>query len=226
MNELKLDWQTYEEVVKHIYQTLGREKGVKILGHGKDCKLTGKSNVTHQIDVLTGHSDGIHEYKTAIECKYWKENVNKDIIMKIAEIIEDTGIDKGVIVSKNGYTEDAVSFAKYKNIGLVELREMSEEDWRGRPRVYDIKSTIQRPEITRIKFLPSLFNKPTVESELAQTDSIVVHLYSGERRTLDSYLQSFREELHSYPINKKIEKKNIFSNDQTNKSKDKCGAIY
>jgi len=58
-----------------------------------------------------------------------EEKINKDIVMKVSAIIEDTGINKGVIVSKNGFTPDGITFAKYKNIGLVELREAEEKDW-------------------------------------------------------------------------------------------------
>jgi hypothetical protein len=62
----KMDWETYEQVTRAIYQALGEENGVQILGYGKDCKILGKSRVQHQIDVLTSHSDGLHTYKTAI----------------------------------------------------------------------------------------------------------------------------------------------------------------
>ena len=69
--------------------------------------------------------------KTAIECKYWKEKVNKDIVMKVSEIIADANINKGVIVSKNGFTQDGIDYAKYRNIGLIELREIETEDLNG-----------------------------------------------------------------------------------------------
>jgi hypothetical protein len=52
--------------------------------------------------------------------------------VKLSEIIEDTGINKGVIVSKNGFTQDGVDYAKYRNIGLVELREIEDKDLDGK----------------------------------------------------------------------------------------------
>ena len=52
--------------------------------HGGNCKVRGKSGVSHQIDVLTSHPDGVHTYKTAIECKYWDKYIDKDVIMKVA----------------------------------------------------------------------------------------------------------------------------------------------
>ncbi len=207
MTKTELDWELYEQVTKYIYQTLGEKAGVKILGHGKDCKVVGKSGVEHQIDVLTTHSDGIHTYKTAIECKYWKDNVNKDIIMKVAEIIEDAGINKGVLVSKQGYTPDAITYAKYKNIGLVELREMMEEDWEGRPRIFDFKSTVRRPEIIGVTILPSLFNNSDIVQEQIQTDTLELVIHTGEIVSIEKYLTDFKKELHTHPIEKIIEKR-------------------
>lgn len=141
-----MDWQTYETTVRNIYETLGKNSGVSIECYGNKCKRLGKSDVPHQIDVLTSHSDGIHTYLTAIECKYWNVKVNKDIVMKLKEILADCNFDKGVIVSKIGFTPDAISYAKFSNIALVELREHNLYNLSGK--VTKIFST---PEITQAK---------------------------------------------------------------------------
>lgn len=138
----KLDWKTYESITKYIYETLGKQSEVRIKGYGSNCKVKGKSGTSHQIDVLTTHSDGIHSYETAIECKYWKYKVNKDIVMKVSSIIEDAGISKGVIVTKSGFTKDGLEYAKFKNIGLVELRESTDKDHGSTPKEIEI-ATLQ-----------------------------------------------------------------------------------
>lgn len=38
-----LTWQEYEAVTKYIYEMLGVQYGIKIMGYGKDCKVQGKS---------------------------------------------------------------------------------------------------------------------------------------------------------------------------------------
>ena len=75
--EIGMKWETYEETVKNIYEVLGARNGVKIEGYGNSCKCTGKSGLKHQIDVMTAHNDGIHCYKTSIECKYWEEKLTR-----------------------------------------------------------------------------------------------------------------------------------------------------
>ena len=129
--EREMNWQSYEELVKYIYEQLGKSSGVEILGWGPSCKIQGKYGEDYQIDVLTSHSDGVHTYKTAIECKFWNKKVGKDPISKLLTIIEETEIDKGVIVSKLGFTRGAQLFADRKNISLVELREPVDNDWNG-----------------------------------------------------------------------------------------------
>ncbi len=189
-----LDWKNYEIITKYIYETLGKESGVKVEGYGNSCKVKGKSGVSHQIDVLTMHTDGIHNYRTAIECKYWNDKINKDIIMKVSEIIEDAGINKGVIVSKKGYTEDAVSFARYKNIGLVELREIEERDWEGRPRVFGIKSWVMRPEILGVIVEP--VDSREIDKETIDIDKIFIKQIDGGESPFIDLMTSFKKDLH------------------------------
>lgn len=134
----KLDWKTYESITKYIYENLGMQSGVVVKGYGRDCKVTGKSGVHHQIDVLTTHSDGGHSYETAIECKYWNKKVNKDVVMKLSSIMEDAGISKGIIVTRIGFTKDGEDYAKFKNIGLVTLSEWNENDQDSRPKEIEL----------------------------------------------------------------------------------------
>lgn len=172
-----MNWSTYEELVKDIYEKLGASQGVQIVCWGRDCKVLGKSGVEHQIDVYAKHSDGMHTYKTAIECKYWDRRRPKDDVTKLAEIIEDAGIEKGVIVSKLGFTEDAIAFAKYKNISLVELREPTEADWEGRVKDVHLRFTALIP-------VPTQFQIDVVQTSEDQQDQAEVHV-DATRMTIE-----------------------------------------
>lgn len=199
-----MDWREYEAITRYIYEALGKKTGVKIEGYGSSCKVKGKSGVDHQIDVLTSHSDGIHSYRTAIECKYWEERINKDIVMKLAGIIEDAGINKGVIVSKRGFTEDGIAYANSKNIGLVELRETEEKDREEfEIGILKIDAEIRRPEVLNILI-------DNVEHELKpkqiNTYQISVRLKDGKEVPFNNYLTSFKNELHKEEPDKIVQK--------------------
>src|SRR5690606_13730696 len=157
--------------------------------------------VIHQIDVLTEYTDGIHTYQTAIECKYWEEKINKDIVMKVSEVINDAGINKGVIVSRNGFTKDGINFAKYKNIGLVELREVDKQNYIKTQDVlntgfdFQIKSTLLRPKILSVKI--DTIYEVHKESEIIEITDTVVILKGSIQIPFNDFIKKFQRELHS-----------------------------
>lgn len=228
MDRKDIDWKTYESITKYIYETLGKEFGVKIKGYGNTCKVKGKSGVEHQIDVLTSHSDGIHEYITAIECKYWNKKINKDVVAKLAKIIEESNINKGIIVCKKGATSDGIKLAKHNNIELVELREIDEKDLNENLKEIHfgdldiiINSSISRTEILNLE----IGNNQQIEFE-NELDLLkyVIIMEDKSQDSLFNYITNFRKEVN--PENKKTEKltkhynipNGVLYNQQTKKS--------
>lgn len=189
-----MDWKTYEEVTKNIYETLGKEAGVKIIGYGNSCKFKGKSDVEHQIDVLTSHSDGMHTYITDIECKYWNMKIDKDIVMKVDSIVKDCNFNKGVIVSKMGFTPDCIKYAKSVNIGLVLLREPIDEDWDGRIKTIILKINSYAPHVTKYENM-SIEVYKDISGRMVQTDRYVYLLKDGTKKTIKEYLDEFQTKL-------------------------------
>ena len=169
-----MKWQSYEELVKDIYEILGAPGNIRILCWGSACKAQGKSGVSHQIDVLTSHSDGIHEYRTAIECKHWEKKVDKDPVAKLSVILDDTQIEKGVIVSKSGFTPDAEDLARSKNISLVVLRSPVDADWEGQIKDVLINLHFELPEFYDYEFLQHGFED---KGKLVQARSLSSEVY-------------------------------------------------
>lgn len=127
-DKTELDWKEYEAITQYIYGALGAQDGVKVKGYGRTCKVKGKSGVEHQVDVLIEQSEGEKQFLTAIECKFAKMKIKKDIVMKLSKIMEDSGISNGIIVCKAGFTKDTKTFADHEGIKLVELWEAGERD--------------------------------------------------------------------------------------------------
>src|ERR1700741_1174483 len=122
--------------------------------------------------------------------------------MKLSNIIEDTGIEKGVIVSKNGFTKDGAEFAKYKNISLVELREFDETDLEIKQRQLQIGTlqislniTRRRPEILRMTI--ECFNKESIEKEKINIYQTTIKLSNGNQKPLNDFITAFQNELHA-----------------------------
>lgn len=113
--------------------------------------------------------------------------------MKVSETIEDAGINKGVIVSKNGFTPDGISFAKYKNIGLVELREVKDSDWKQKGEVFGFKSQVSSTKILGIKIDN---NEGINRNEYRTSKSLNIQYANGEVKPFSSLTKQFKKELH------------------------------
>ena len=236
MSEKNLNWKEYEFITKYIYETLGKEAGVKVEGYGNSFKVLGKSGVKHQIDVLTSHSDGIHTYKTAIECKYVGKKISKDAIMKLSGTIEDSDIQKGVVVSKKGFTPDAIAFAKSKNIGLVELREFEEKDKEATPGEFDVayldvvvSTSLTRPEIINITI--EYLDAPQNEQEQINIYAHIIRLPNGNLIPFTDYTKAFQDELHHQnmlfkPITKRYDVSGALINKLANTTKEITGVTF
>ena len=186
-----MDWHSYEELVKDIYEVLGKSGNIRIVCWGPACKVRGKSGVDHQVDVLTSHSVGIHTYRTAIECKYWKKKITKDHIAKLSYILEDAQIEKGVVVSSSGFTSIAKTVAKSANISLVELRKPVDDDWKGRIKSLAIIVYLSHPEFYDFEFMQADISdvaKPK-QFDVSGID-VLVNSPNGESVSLDEIVNS------------------------------------
>jgi len=114
-------------------------------------KIIGKSNVTREIDVYAEVPLGPHIYRTVIECKDYKGNIGIEKVQEFLGKLQDLNVDKGILVTKSGYTKPAKEFAKKHGIDLIELRKPTEEDWGGRVKTIHVQMNIYYPEIYDIE---------------------------------------------------------------------------
>jgi len=199
-NQKKLDWVKYEFITKYIYETLGQEYNINVEGYGKDCKIMGNSGVEHQVDVLTSETGHNGTFRTAIECKYWNKKVNKDTVMKLSAILDDTDIRRGIIVSRSGFTPDAQQYTKYKNILIVRLREagIKDKDLQKELQIGDLeinyKIILKRPEVTNITAVDCENNKITLHEK--DQYQVLIENTAGKKSRLFDEIMVFKEYLH------------------------------
>ena len=185
-----MDDKEYEATTAALYQALGEGSGITIEGYGASCRVQGKSGSWYQIDVLTKQSNGLQTVRTAIECKYWKKRVTRNVVSILVTLLEDTNIEKGVVVSKEGFTSGAIALAKQKNISLVEMREPNDADWEGRIKTIHIMLCLDMPEFYDLE----LVQPPQQTGERAQFtvsgQDLTIKEPGKEPRTLDQIVNS------------------------------------
>ncbi len=87
---------------------LFRSYGYKVT---HDITLVGKSGAPHQIDVLAEYAAPLHATRIAVEAKAYSHNVVKDVIMKLANIRDDLGVERAVLATTKEFTSGALTTA-------------------------------------------------------------------------------------------------------------------
>lgn len=120
------DWKEFEHFVSDIYKD-SEEVEVR-----HNVTEIGKSGAKRQIDVLVSQKSKLHTIKTIIECKHWKDKVDRPIIDVMAAAVKDLNANKGVVFTTSGFEPGAESYAKSENIDIFVVREVQDDEW-GKP---------------------------------------------------------------------------------------------
>ena len=118
-----IDWKEFELFIKSLYA----EDPSMTVKH--NVTMVGKSGAKRQIDVLISHKSKLHTYVTVVECKRWKEKIDRSIIDILYATIEDINASKGVVFTTSGYEGGAQKYAESKNIDIFLVRELTPEEW-------------------------------------------------------------------------------------------------
>jgi Restriction endonuclease len=91
-------------------------------GHGYRVRpnaiVPGRSGASHEIDVLADKADELTTVTIAVECKAWRQPIEKDVVAKLDMVIRDAGINKGILVCPGGWRAGAEAMARDLGIEL------------------------------------------------------------------------------------------------------------
>jgi hypothetical protein len=110
-------WESFEDEVATIYRALGAtvKQNVNLAGFQLDM-------------VVTETTPSKQPLRLAVECKFYKDRVGNRIINDFSRIIETLKqtslIDRGVVVSSSGFTQDASLVAKQSSIELLTIDDL------------------------------------------------------------------------------------------------------
>lgn len=113
------NWMSFEEEVAVIYRSLG---------------ATVKQNVNLaglQIDMVVEETTPSKQHlRIAVECKFYKDHVGNRIVndfSRVVQTLKQSGlIDKGIIVSSSGFTQDARLVAEKMGIDLITVDDLKQ----------------------------------------------------------------------------------------------------
>ncbi len=108
---------TLKNEVKNIFSRCGYETK-------KDHKLRTVSGETFKADIYAEYESELHSDKIVVECTLDSSPVGEETIQKIDEIIQNTEVNKGIVISPSGFNSKAESIAEQKGIGLLDKEDL------------------------------------------------------------------------------------------------------
>src|SRR5262249_38211470 len=67
-----------------------------------------------------------YEQTWIVECKWWRRAVSKVHVAALANIVQDVGADRGILLTETGFQTGATRLASLSNITLTSLTEWKE----------------------------------------------------------------------------------------------------
>ncbi|WP_109013659.1 restriction endonuclease [Klebsiella pneumoniae] len=113
------DWYNFQEDICEHFKNLGANAKTNVTVEG----VRGISN----IDVVVESKYLGTDFKWFVEAKYWNSNVTKEIVHAFFTVLQNTGADRGFIISKKGFQSGAIEATKHTNISLYTLDEFKKK---------------------------------------------------------------------------------------------------
>ena len=121
-----------------------------------NTKKIGRSGAEHQIDLLAEYRCPLHTSTLVIEAKSYDSPIDKDRIMKLIQIVDDIGADRGIIITTSYFTPGAIKTSEGHNVELWnreqlvrflgEIEIVAAE--KGLPKEVSVKERVVKPVLT------------------------------------------------------------------------------
>jgi Restriction endonuclease len=210
----------YEILVQAIFQEILRQEMASNIAVQHDVVLSGKSGITHQIDVYWSFLIAGVKYETVIQVKDWNQSVKQEQILTFKSVLDDLpGQPRGIIVTKSRLQKGAKQFANANGIVLFELKEepkpppitiilsgMTIVHMEAKPEEDYQKSTLYDVSFRELSYLGDIewlkqqnekFGTEIVDKAMEWTGEINPHeeYFFDEQKSIVTNLQSIKDEL-------------------------------
>lgn len=203
-NEKLKNGTKYERLTAVVFKALDTSD---VVIHDLTLRGNGK-NTPHQIDVTIERANV--SKRVLIECKDYDAKVGISIVRDFFGAVSQIKPDEAFVVTTEGYTKGARSFAEEEGIKLTILREFKDEDWNDRVREIHIRGTftiMNTPRITwiaanqkEIDNFNANANKGEINSVQA-TNAVDSYFYDRLGNQQENFQTVLRPIFNSFPIN-------------------------
>lgn len=139
----------YENFVECVYKAIleaeKREGKTIPISIERNKTISSNNGTSAEIDIYWEFEIGGFKNSVAIECRNYNRNVDIPQVRDFADKISNISGLKGVMVTKKGFSKEAIARAKSSNIDLIVLREHQAQDWDGYLRGVNVRIHILHP---------------------------------------------------------------------------------
>lgn len=139
-------WEEFEEFVKRLYTNNDGAIHVQ-----RNYKAKGNSGRNREVDVLVKFGFTPHIISLGVECKFWAQKVDGDIIDVAAAKKDDLKLDKYAVITTVGFEAGAEIYAKSKGIDLFVIRPSVDDDFGYAGKVIKFKLSVRGSRPTNIR---------------------------------------------------------------------------
>ena len=128
----------YEKYIEKICKSIQSYNCFDLIELSQNKIIKGESGVEHQIDVYWDFIFNTIRFKCIFECKDYGSRISKDKIATLDSISKDIPNSIPIIVSTKGFQSGAQAYEKAKRVTPFICRELSDDDWQDRAKVFEI----------------------------------------------------------------------------------------
>ena len=202
--------KSYEDFVEIVYKAIleaeRRNGQIGPIKLERRKKIISKSGTEAEIDIYWEYTIAGIKHCVAIECRNYNKNVDIPGVRDFARKISDISGLKGLMVTKKGFSENAIKEAKADNIDLIVLREQQIEDWDGRVREIKMNMIFSSPSRTK-RVEPKLNKEWAIENGYKNGDPISIQC-RNDLMIFEDKLDGFKHSLYD------LESKDFFGNNE------------
>ncbi|MGB9728870.1 MAG: restriction endonuclease [Thermoprotei archaeon] len=183
-----MSWSQLEEKIAQYFSLLGYNVT-------RNLRIKGKSGALHEIDVYAEKEGPEGKIRIIIEAKDYSEPVTKEWVMKLAEVKEDIGADKAILITSSRFTPSAIAIAQNKGVDLWDHEILAEKLKMMKINEKEVNVKILSVSLTKDEALKIVFKNLRrilfFKSERIKDFSLVFHpTYLFEIRTVE-FVSSF-----------------------------------
>ncbi len=190
------NWSEFEEFVKSLY---AQNEG--IIHVERNYKAKGASGRNREVDVLVKFGFNPHIISLGIECKYWAQKVDGDIIDIAFAKKEDLKLDKYAVITTIGFEAGAELYAKSKGIDLFIIRPSEDDDFGYSGRIIKFRIRTQGSRPICINFNASIIAEQGAQANASKyVQSKLSNIILSEADAeLDTEIDLYRYTVESMP---------------------------